>query len=139
MSNGDFEHRLDALGRSLASAHDGPMPAALREALAAKAAAARTTKVSIVAAALLLVLAVFALLPRKAAEPDRVMLDDLESIRRAVAPVWREHVNEGSAVTPADGDTSRAGDRGRGVIQGGVSREAEGLDHVARPRPGGPE
>ncbi len=139
MSNGDFEHRLDALGRSLASAHDGPMPAALREALAAKAAAARATKVSIAVAALLLLLAVFVLLPRKAAESDRVMLDDLESIRRAVAPVWREHVSEGSTVAPADGDTSRAGDRGRGVIPGGESREAEGLDQIARPRPGGPE
>jgi hypothetical protein len=139
MSNGNFEHRLDALGRSLASGHDGPMPAALRDAIAAKAAAARTTKVSIATAALLLVVAVFVLLPRKAAEPDRVMLDDLESIRRAVAPVWRERVNEGSIATPADGDTSRAGDRGRGGIPGGESREGDGPDHVARPRPGGPE
>lgn len=115
MSNGNFEHRLDALGRSLASRHESPLPAAVREGVAAKAAAARTTRLAIGAGALLLIALVLVMLPKRApTEKDAALLDDIESIRRAVAPVWRDQVRDGAG-SPApevdDALTPRAGDR----------------------------
>ncbi len=120
MSNGSFEHRLDALGRSLASGHDGPMPPALHEALGAKAAALRTRKVALAAILLMMLVIVVLVLPRRVAKEDGAILDDLESIRRAVAPVWREQVKDSAGAAGAgaksqrEASTPRAGDRGPG-------------------------
>ncbi|MCC6229603.1 MAG: hypothetical protein IT432_10290 [Phycisphaerales bacterium] len=115
MSNGNFEHRLDALGRSLASAHDGPMPPAVHEAIGAKAAALRARRVGLTAILFMMLVIVVLVLPKRAAKDDAI-LDDLESIRRAVAPVWRERVKEEArGTTPSEGGGARAGDRGSGV------------------------
>ena len=65
MSNGNFEHRLDALGRSLASAHDGPMPPALHEALGAKAATLHARKVGLAAILLMVLILVVIVLPKR--------------------------------------------------------------------------
>lgn len=115
MSNGNFEHRLDALGRSLASAHQGPVPPALHEALGAKAAALRARRVGLAAIVFMMLVIVLFVLPRRAAKDD-AMLDDLESIRRAVAPVWRERVkDESRAKGKSESGGTRAGDRGDAV------------------------
>jgi len=112
MSNGNFEHRLDALGRSLASAHDGPMPPALHEALGAKAATLHARKVGLAAILLMVLILVVIVLPKRVAKDDGAILDDLESIRRAVAPVWRARVNdESSATVQNESGGPRAGDR----------------------------
>lgn len=116
MSNGNFEHRLDALGRSLASASAGPMPPALHEAIGAKAAALRARRVGLAAILFMMLVIVVLVLPRRAAKDDAI-LDDLESIRRAVAPVWREQVKEeSSAKVRGESGGARAGDRGGVVV-----------------------
>lgn len=116
MSNGNFEHRLDAIGRSLASAHDGPMPPALHEAIGAKGATLRARKVGLAAILLMVLIVVVIALPRRAAKDDGAILDDLESIRRAVAPVWREQVkDDSSSKVQSESGGARAGDRGSGV------------------------
>ena len=128
MSNGNFEHRLDALGRSLASGHDGPMPPAFHEALGARAAALRARRVALAAILFMMLVIVVLALPRLAAKDEGAILDDLESIRRAVAPVWREQVKEnantaGPSEKGHDAKSApRAGDRGQGEAPAGVGK-----------------
>lgn len=128
MSNGNFEHRLDALGRSLASGHDGPMPPALHEALGAKAAALRARRVALAAILFMMLVIVVLALPRRAARDRGAILDDLESIRRAVAPVWREQVKENTNTAgPSEKghdekSAPRAGDRGQGEAPAGAGK-----------------
>ena len=128
MSNGNFEHRLDALGRSLASGHDGPMPPALHEALGAKAAALRARRVALAAILFMMLVIVVLALPRRAAKDNGAILDDLESIRRAVAPVWREQVKENSNTAGSiekghnEMIAPRAGNRGQGEAPAGVGK-----------------
>ncbi|MFO0834870.1 MAG: hypothetical protein U0638_07855 [Phycisphaerales bacterium] len=128
MSNGNFEHRLDALGRSLASGHDGPMPPALHEAIGAKAAALRARRVALAAILFMMLVIVVLVLPRRAARDGGAILDDLESIRRAVAPVWREQVKDtsraagSSAKNASEASAPRAGDRGRGEAPPGAGK-----------------
>ncbi|MCC6968912.1 MAG: hypothetical protein IT434_01700 [Phycisphaerales bacterium] len=121
MSNGNFEHRLDALGRSLASGHDAPMPPALHEAIGTKAAALRARRVALAAILFMALVIVVLVHPRRGTKDEGAIPDDLESIRRAVAPVWREQVKESSSAAGASAknqsqaSTPRAGNRGRGA------------------------
>lgn len=128
MSNGNFEHRLDALGRSLASGHDGPMPPALHEALGAKAAALRARRIGLAAILFMMFVIVVLALPRRGVKDEGAILDDLESIRRAVAPVWREQVKDNSGAAGSDAKNQseasapRAGDRGQGEAAPGAGK-----------------
>ncbi|MBL8762502.1 MAG: hypothetical protein JNL50_14500 [Phycisphaerae bacterium] len=125
MSTSNFEHRLDALGRSMASGHGSALPPAIREGVAVKGAAAQRVKVGAGAATLVVIVLAIAVLSRRGGvSEDPALLDDIESIRRAVAPVWREQVKDapGAAGSGASGTsgTARAGDRGGGGPAGAV-------------------